>query len=62
MLRKTCLTHIPDEARNRNVEAELGVTFCLVRDGITREEVDRGITQWRKTKGIAPLSERSEMQ
>ncbi|KAL2869848.1 Mg-dependent acid phosphatase [Aspergillus lucknowensis] len=31
-----------DEARNRNVETELGVTFCLVRDGMTKEEVDRG--------------------
>lgn len=41
-----------DEARNRNVETELGVTFCLVRDGITRDEVDRGVLTWRKRNGV----------
>lgn len=41
-----------DEARNRNVEMELGVTFCLVRDGMTMEEVDRGVLAWRKRNGI----------
>ncbi|KAJ5174314.1 uncharacterized protein N7482_000191 [Penicillium canariense] len=41
-----------DEARNRNVETELGVTFYLVRDGMTREEVDRGVWAWRKRNGI----------
>ena len=30
-----------DEDRNRNVERERGVCFYLVRDGVTREEVDR---------------------
>jgi magnesium-dependent phosphatase 1 len=40
-----------DEARNRNVETELGVGFCLVRDGMTRDEVDRGVTAWRKRRG-----------
>ncbi|MCJ1432950.1 hypothetical protein MMC27_002308 [Xylographa pallens] len=35
-----------DEGRNRNVEA-LGVCFWLVRDGVTREEVDRGVREWR---------------
>lgn len=48
-----------DEARNRNVETELGVTFCLVRDGMTREEVDRGILAWRKRNGIKPGVQRS---
>lgn len=43
-----------DEARNRNVETELGVTFCLVRDGMTKEEVDRGVWAWRKRNGIKP--------
>lgn len=43
-----------DEARNRNVETELGVTFWLVRDGVTREEVDNGIWEWRKRRGIFP--------
>lgn len=41
-----------DEARNRNVETELGVTFCLVRDGVNREEVDRGVWAWRRRNGI----------
>ncbi|KAL4932116.1 Mg-dependent acid phosphatase [Aspergillus undulatus] len=41
-----------DEARNRNVETELGVTFTLVRDGMTREEVDRGVWAWRRRNGI----------
>ncbi|KAJ5707765.1 magnesium dependent phosphatase [Penicillium malachiteum] len=45
-----------DEARNRNVETELGVTFCLVRDGMTREEVDRGVWAWRKRNGIKQKS------
>ena len=41
-----------DEARNRNVEVELGVTFVLVRDGVTRDEVDRGIGAWRRRRGL----------
>ncbi|KAL1975003.1 hypothetical protein VTN31DRAFT_5207 [Thermomyces dupontii] len=42
-----------DEARNRNVQTELGVTFWLVRDGMTREEVDRGVWEWRRRKGVS---------
>ena len=49
-----------DEARNRNVETELGVTFCLVRDGMTREEVDRGIWAWRKRNGVMSGVQRRE--
>lgn len=41
-----------DEARNRNVETELGVTFYLVRDGMTRDEIDKGVLAWRKRNGI----------
>ncbi|KAL4808256.1 magnesium-dependent phosphatase-1 [Aspergillus unguis] len=41
-----------DEARNRNVETELGVTFVLVRDGMTRDEVDKGVRAWRRRNGI----------
>ncbi|PGG99070.1 magnesium-dependent phosphatase-1 [Helicocarpus griseus UAMH5409] len=41
-----------DEARNRNVQTELGVAFCLVKDGMTRDEVDRGVWDWRKKMGI----------
>lgn len=42
-----------DEGRNRNVETELGVTFCLVRDGVSSEEIDRGVWEWRKRRGIS---------
>ncbi|ODM22942.1 hypothetical protein SI65_00531 [Aspergillus cristatus] len=49
-----------DEARNRNVETELGVTFTLVRDGMTREEVDRGVLAWRKRNGIKPGQRKDE--
>ena len=41
-----------DEARNRNVETELGAVFVLVRDGVTAAEVDRGVWEWRRRKGI----------
>ena len=43
-----------DEARNRNVE-ELGVTMWLVRDGVDKEEVDRGVREWRRRRGF-PVS------
>jgi len=39
-----------DEVRNRNVET-LGVVMCLVRDGVSRTEVDRGIREWRRRNG-----------
>lgn len=39
-----------DEARNRNVES-LGVYMYLVRDGVTREEIDNGVREWRKRHG-----------
>lgn len=38
-----------DEARNKNVE-ELGVVMQLVRDGVTRGEVDRGVQAWRRRR------------
>ena len=38
-----------DEGRNRNVEA-LGVCFWLVGEGVTREEVDRGVGEWRRRR------------
>ncbi|KAK4695515.1 magnesium-dependent phosphatase 1, partial [Lecanoromycetidae sp. Uapishka_2] len=41
-----------DEVRNRNVES-LGVTMCLVRDGVTKGEVDRGIREWRRRRGLS---------
>ncbi|KAK5126523.1 hypothetical protein LTR16_003022 [Cryomyces antarcticus] len=39
-----------DESRNRNVE-ELGVVMQLVKDGVTREEVDKGVELWRTRNG-----------
>nr|POE74756.1 putative magnesium-dependent phosphatase p8b7.31 [Quercus suber] len=39
-----------DESRNKNVE-ELGVVMQLVRDGVTREEIDRGVDNWRRKNG-----------
>ncbi|KAF1831949.1 magnesium-dependent phosphatase-1 [Decorospora gaudefroyi] len=45
-----------DESRNKNVEV-LGVTMQLVRDGVTRDEIDKGVRSWRKrhsrTKAVA---------
>ncbi|KAG9237802.1 putative magnesium-dependent phosphatase P8B7.31 [Amylocarpus encephaloides] len=39
-----------DESRNRNVES-LGVTMYLVRDGVNKQEINNGITKWRKRHG-----------
>jgi magnesium-dependent phosphatase 1 len=41
-----------DEARNRDVEG-LGVTMYLVRDGVNKEEVNKGIREWRRRHGHA---------
>ena len=41
-----------DESRNANVERERGVCFWLVRDGVTVEELDRGVEKWRKIRKI----------
>ena len=48
-----------DEARNRNVE-ELGVTMYLVRDGVTREVVDRAVREWRGRRGLLGAGEAGE--
>ena len=50
-----------DESRNKNVE-ELGVVMKLVRDGITREEVDKGIRDWRRRTGKEHKDEAVEEQ
>jgi magnesium-dependent phosphatase 1 len=49
-----------DEGRNRNVETELGVTFWLVRDGVSRDEVDKGVWEWRRRRGIGRDRDREE--
>lgn len=46
-----------DESRNRNVE-ELGVVMQLVRDGVTRNEIDRGVELWRKRNGRMEVEEK----
>jgi magnesium-dependent phosphatase 1 len=40
-----------DESRNRDVES-LGVTMRLVRDGVTWQELDKGIKEWRARRGV----------
>ncbi|KAL6851160.1 hypothetical protein ACO1O0_008288 [Amphichorda felina] len=42
-----------DEARNRDTET-LGVTMWLVRDGVTWDEVDKGVAEWRRRRGYKP--------
>lgn len=39
-----------DESRNRDTES-LGVTMCLVRDGTTWGELERGVREWRRRRG-----------
>lgn len=39
-----------DETRNRNVET-LGVTMYLVRDGVNKAEINKGVKEWRKRHG-----------
>lgn len=40
-----------DESQNRNVES-LGVVMRLVEDGVTFEEVEAGVRDWRMRHGI----------
>lgn len=40
-----------DERRNRNVES-LGVVMRLVEDGVTFDEVDAGVRDWRRKHGV----------
>lgn len=39
-----------DESRNKETES-LGVTMCLVRDGVTWGELERGVREWRRRRG-----------
>lgn len=45
-----------DESRNRDTES-LGVTMCLVRDGVTWSEVARGVAEWRRRKAVSALAD-----
>ncbi|KAI9741534.1 MAG: hypothetical protein M1818_004340 [Claussenomyces sp. TS43310] len=49
-----------DEMRNKNVES-LGVTMCLVRDGVSRPELDRGVREWRKRRGVQVEAEAEKL-
>ncbi|KAI1266998.1 acid phosphatase-domain-containing protein [Xylariaceae sp. FL1019] len=40
-----------DESRNRDTES-LGVTMWLVRDGVSWGEIEKGIKEWRRRRGI----------
>ncbi|TRX88874.1 hypothetical protein FHL15_010217 [Xylaria flabelliformis] len=40
-----------DESRNRDTET-LGVTMWLVRDGVTWGEIESGIREWRRRRGV----------
>ncbi|KAB5545918.1 magnesium-dependent phosphatase [Coniochaeta sp. 2T2.1] len=40
-----------DESRNRDTET-LGVAMWLVRDGVTWGEVEKGVAEWRRRRGI----------
>jgi magnesium-dependent phosphatase 1 len=50
-----------DEVRNRNVES-LGVTMFLVRDGVSRGEVDEGVWEWRMRRGIPRVPDTEERE
>ncbi|EQK97875.1 hypothetical protein G6O67_006097 [Ophiocordyceps sinensis] len=39
-----------DESRNRETE-QLGITMRLVRDGLTWDEVEEGVQEWRRRRG-----------
>ncbi|KAH9897280.1 magnesium-dependent phosphatase-1 [Xylariomycetidae sp. FL2044] len=47
----TDMLFFDDESRNRDTES-LGVTMYLVRDGVTWDEVEKGIEAWRRRRGI----------
>ena len=42
-----------DEARNRNVDRELGVQMILVLKGVSSAVFDKGILAWRKRRAEA---------
>lgn len=45
-----------DESRNRDTEA-LGVTMWLVRDGVSWEEIGKGVREWRRRRGFVTLGD-----
>ncbi|KAI0538062.1 magnesium-dependent phosphatase [Xylaria digitata] len=47
----TDMLFFDDESRNRDTET-LGLTMWLVRDGVTWAEVENGIREWRRRRGV----------
>ena len=45
-----------DDERNHHIGTELGVTFHLVKDGVTTEDIDQGIWKWRDGSGVTHSS------
>ena len=58
-LRYEDMLFFDDESRNRDVES-LGVHMHLIRDGVSRAEIDSGVKGWRTRNGLVrqlgPLS------
>ncbi|KAK1621951.1 acid phosphatase-domain-containing protein [Colletotrichum phormii] len=48
----TDMLFFDDESRNRETES-LGVTMQLVRDGVTWNEIEKGVGEWRKRRGYS---------
>lgn len=48
-----------DESRNKETES-LGVTMCLVRDGVSWGELERGVREWRRRRGYVSPDEGRE--
>ncbi|KXH32834.1 magnesium-dependent phosphatase-1 [Colletotrichum simmondsii] len=48
----TDMLFFDDESRNRETES-LGVTMQLVRDGVTWNEIEKGVAEWRKRRGYS---------
>lgn len=57
-LRYEDMLFFDDESRNRNVES-LGVHMHLVRDGVSRAEIDNGVKAWRARHGLVRQGEPS---
>ncbi|KAK7436183.1 hypothetical protein VKT23_019259 [Stygiomarasmius scandens] len=45
-----------DEHRNKEVE-QLGVTMCLVRNGMDNQTFEKGITEWRKRNPVEAVED-----
>lgn len=48
-----------DESRNRETEG-LGLTMWLVKDGVSWGEIEAGVREWRRRRGIVSPGEEGE--